>query len=194
MRKIFLVMTLCAALCAASCGETGHPNTQGTAKSAAPTYPAEVDSVAQKILGLETDVVAYGDLAKNGKEQAFIVNKVKITPETMAPGLLVTRAAIIEKDDGSWNEILLIDEHLKNPKGFLGGQPISAVDGWRVQKEEDPKNGLEIYVTPLHKPAGGYVQTFEIRWNPAANKYETMDRSFEHFLTETPTLEPVDER
>lgn len=194
MRKIFLLVTLCAALCAASCDETGHPNTQGTAKPAASAYPAEVDTVAQKILGLETDVVAYGDLAKNGKEQAFIVNKVKITPETMAPGLLVTRAAIIEKDGSSWNEVLLIDEHLKNLKGFLGGQPISAVDGWRVQKEEDPKNGLQIYLTPLHKPAGGYVQTLEIRWNPTTKRYETMDRSFEHFLTESPSLEPVDER
>lgn len=185
---------LCASLLAASCGGGEHPNTQDAAKPAAPAYPAEVDTAAQKLLGLETEVVAYGDLAKNGKEQALIVNKVKITPETMVPGLLVTRAAIIEKDGDSWNEVLLIDEHLKNPKGFLGGQPISAVDGWRVQKEEDAKDGLEIYLTPLHKPAGGYVQTFEIRWNPQVKRYETMDRSFEHFLTEAPSLQPIDER
>lgn len=194
MRRLFMMVALCAVLCAASCGEGGHPNTEQAAKPASPAYPAEVDAVAQKLFGLETDVVAYGDLAKNGNEQALIVNKVKITPETMAPGLLVTRAAIIEKDGKSWNEVLLIDEHLKNSRGFLGGQPISAVDGWRVQKEEDPKNGLAIYLTPLHKPAGGYVQTFEIRWNPAAKRYQTLDRNFEHFLTELPSLEPVDER
>lgn len=193
MRKILLMGALCVALCGASCDETGHPNTEA-AKSAAPAYPAEVDTAAHKLLGLETEVVAYGDLAKNGKQQALIVNKVKITPETMVPGLLVTRAAIIEKDGNSWNEVLLIDEHLQNPKGFLGGQPISAVDGWRVQKEQDPKSGLEIYLTPLHKPAGGYVQTIEIRWNPQEKRYETMDRSFEHFLTESPSLEPIDER
>lgn len=194
MRKILILAALCAALVTASCGGGEHPSIQDTAKPAAPAYPAEVDTVAQKLFGLETDVIEYGDLAKNGKEQALIINKVKITPETIAPGLLVTRAAIIEKDGKSWNEVLLIDEHLKNTKGFLGGQPLSAVDGWRVQKEEDPKNGLEIYLTPLHKPAGGYVQTFEIRWNPQAKRYQTLDRNFEHFLSETPNLEPIDER
>ncbi len=194
MRQILVAVALCAALCAASCKDNGHPNTGEAAKPAAPSHPAEVDTVAQKLFGLETDVMDYGDLAKNGKEQAFIVNKVKITPETMVPGLLVTRAAIIEKDGKSWNEVLLIDEHLKNTQGFLGGQPISAVDGWRVQKEEDPKYGLEIYVTPLHKPAGGYVQTLEIRWNPQAERYQSLDRNFEHFLTEAPSLEPIDER
>jgi hypothetical protein len=194
MRKFLLMGALCAALIGASCEDNGHPNTQQAATPAAPAYPADVGTAAQKILGQETEVVDYGDLAKNGKEEAFIVNKVKITPETMVPGLLVTRAAIIEKDGKSWDEVLLIDEHLKNTKGFLGGQPISAVDGWRVQKEEDPKDGLEIYLTPLHKPAGGYVQTIEIRWNPEAKRYQTLDRNFEHFLSESPSLEPIDER
>ncbi|MFZ0640770.1 MAG: hypothetical protein WA020_11315 [Candidatus Acidiferrales bacterium] len=194
MRKLLLGGLLCMVLAAASCSDSGHPNTQQASKLAAPAYPPAVDQVAQKLFGLETEVIAYGDLAKNGKEQAFIVNKVKITPETMAPGLLVTRAAIIERDGGSWDEVLLVDEHLKNPKGFLGGQPISAVDGWRVQKEEDPKNGLQLYFTPLHKPAGGYIQTYGVRWNPEVKRYETMDRSFQNFLTELPSLEPVDER
>ena len=194
MRKLSVVALLCAALLAASCDDGGHPTTQQAAKPATPAYPPEVEQVAQKLFGLETDVIAYGDLAKSGKEQAFIVNRVKITPETMAPGLLVTRAAIIEKDGGSWNEVLLVDEHLKNPNGFLGGQPISAVDGWRVQKEDDPKNGLQLYLTPLHKPAGGYVQTYEIRWNPEVKRYETLDRNYEHFLKELPSLEPIDAR
>ncbi len=194
MRKLLLAGLLCAVFAAASCSDSGHPSTQQAAKPAAPAYPPEVQQVAQKLFGLETDVIAYGDLAKNGKEEAFIVNKVKITPETMAPGLLVMRAAIIERDGGAWDEVLLVDEHLKNPKGFLGGQPISAVDGWRVQKEEDPKNGLQLYFTPLHKPAGGYIQTYGIRWNPEVKRYETMDRSFQNFLRELPSLEPVDER
>ncbi|MFZ0334510.1 MAG: hypothetical protein WAN10_05990 [Candidatus Acidiferrales bacterium] len=194
MRKLSLVALLCAALLGASCGDSGHPSTEEAAKPAAPAYPPEVGRVAQKLFGLETDVIAYGDLAKNGKEQALIINKVKITPETMAPGLLVTRAAIIEKDGDSWNEVLLVDEHLKNPKGFLGGQPIAAVDGWRVQKEDDPKNGLELYFTPLQKPAGGYMLTYEIRWNAEVQRYETLDRNYQNFLGELPSLEPVDER
>jgi hypothetical protein len=194
MRKLCLTALICGALAAASCSDTGHPSNQEPAKPAAPAYPAAVDQVAQKLLGSDTDVIAYGDLAKNGAQQALIVNKVKITPETMAPGLLVTRAAIIEKDGGSWNEVLLVAEHLNNPKGFLGGQPIAAVDGWRVQKEDDPLKGLELYFTPLHKPAGGYTQTLEIRWNPKVKRYQTLDRNFENFLTELPSLEPVDER
>jgi hypothetical protein len=194
MRKLHLIGLLCGVLLAASCSDNGHPSNQEPAMPAAPAYPAIVDQVAQKLLGSDTDVIAYGDLAKNGAEQALIVNKVKITPETMAPGLLVTRAAIIEKDGASWNEVLLVDEHLKNPKGFLGGQPLAAVDGWRVQKEDDPKNGLELYFTPLHKPAGGYTQTYEIRWNPKVKRYQTLDRNFENFLTELPSLEPIDER
>jgi hypothetical protein len=194
MRKLSLAVLLCAALLGASCNDSGHPSTEEAAKPAAPAYPPEVDRVAQKLFGLETDVIAYGNLAKNGKEQALIINKVKITPETMAPGLLVTRAAIIEKDGDSWNEVLLVDEHLKNPKGFLGGQPIAAVDGWRVQKEDDPKNGLELYLTPLQKPAGGYLLTYEIRWNPEVKRYETLDRNYQNFLGELPSLEPVDER
>ena len=185
---------LCMVFAAASCDDNGHPNTQQAAQPARPASPSEVDTVAQKLLGSETDVIAYGDLAKNGKEEAFIVNKVKIRPESMPPGLLVTRAAIVEKDGKSWNEVLLVDEHLKNPKGFLGGQPVSPVDGWRVQQEQDPKDGLELYFTPLHKPAGGYTETYEIRWNPEAKRYQTMDRSFEHFLGELESLEPVDER
>jgi hypothetical protein len=194
MRKIVLACLLCAVLAAASCDNGEHPTSQQTAQPTAPAYPQEVDQVAQKLFGSDTDVIAYGDLAKSGSEQALIVNKVKITPETMAPGLLVTRAAIIEKEGKSWNEVLLVDEHLKNPKGFLGGQPISPVDGWRVQKESDPKNGLELYFTPLQKPAGGYTETYEIRWNPKVKRYETLDRNFENFLGELPSLEPIDER
>jgi len=194
MKKIALLGLMCMVFAAASCDDSGHPITQQSSQPAAPAYPAEVDTVAQKLLGSETDVIAYGDLAKTGKQEAFIVNKVKIVPESMPPGLLVVRAAIIEKDGNSWNEVLLVDEHLKNPKGFLGGQPIAPVDGWRVQKEEDAKDGLELYFTPLHKPAGGYTQTYEVRWNPEKKRYESMDQSFEHFLGELPSLQPVDER
>lgn len=194
MKKLSVLAVLCMVFAAASCDDSGHPNIQQSTQPAAPSYPAEVDTVAQKLLGSETDVIAYGDLAKNGKQEAFIVNKVKIRPESMPPGLLVARAAIIEKDGNSWSEVLLVDEHLKNPKGFLGGQPVSPVDGWRVQQEEDAKDGLELYFTPLHKPAGGYTQTYEVRWNPQAKRYQSMDGSYEHFLGELPSLQPVDER
>jgi len=191
MRRLVLLGTAIGGMMLlAACGGAGGP--QQSAKPAAPAYPAEVETAATKIFGNDARVISYGDLAKNGKQQALIVTRVKITPETMVPGLLITRAAIIEKEDDSWSEVFLCDEHLKNPKGFLGGQPVSAVDGWRLQTETSAKDGLEMYFTPLAKPAGGYIETYEVRWNPKVKRYETLDRNFQHFLKELSTLEPID--
>ena len=41
------------------------------------------------------------------------------------------------------------DEHLKNAKGFLGLTPLSPVAGWRIQYEQDPVRGLQLYFTPV---------------------------------------------
>lgn len=192
MRRVLIVgMASMLAIFAASCGESGPSNQKAESKPAAPSYPPEVDKVAQRVLGNEAEVLTYGDLAKNGKQQALIINRVKIRPETMQPGLLVTRAVIVERNGDSWDEVFLCDEHLKNPKGFLGGQPTAAVGGWRLQMETDPKTGLAMYLTPLQTPRGGYIQTYEVKWNPKEKRYETLDRNFEHFLKELPTLEPI---
>lgn len=192
MRRVLILgMASVLALFGASCSDNGPSNQQAESKPAAPKYPAELDKVAQRILGTEAEVISYGDLAKNGKQEALIINRVKIRPETMQPGLLVTRAVIVEKDGDSWQEVFLCDEHLKNPKGFLGGQPVAAVGGWRLQMETDPKTGLAMYFTPLQTPKGGYMQTYEVKWNPEVKRYETLDRNFEHFLKELPTLEPI---
>jgi hypothetical protein len=176
----------------ASCGGGEHPSDEQAAKPAAPAYPPAVEQVAQKLFGTETEVVDYGDLAKNGKKEALIINRVKKPPDDLVPGTLVTRAAIIEDDGGTWDEVLLCDEHLKNPKGFLGGIPLAPVNGWRIQTEEDPQKGLILYFTPLAKPAGGNIQTIGVRWNPAVSRYQSLDRSYQNFLTEVSSLEPVD--
>lgn len=191
MRRFLLVAAMAVlALAVASCEDNSASNSE-PAKPAAPSHPADVDNVAQKLFGVDAEVVSYGDLAKNGKQEALIISRVKITPETMTPGLLVTRAAVIEKDGDSWSEVFLCDEHLKNPKGFLGGQPVVAIGGWRLQKEMDAKTGLAMYFTPLQKPSGGYIQTYEVRWNPEVKRYQTLDRNFQNFLNELPTLEPI---
>lgn len=182
----------CAFLLAASCGSSPHPTTDQSAKPVGPTYPPAVDDVARKLLGTETEVVLYGDLAKNGKQEALIVNRVKKPPDNLVPGTLVTRAAIIEDERGdSWKEVLLCDEHLKNPSGFLGGIPLAEINGWRIQTEQDPTKGLTLYFTPLQTPAGGYMQTIGVRWNPGVKRYQSLDRNFEHFLTEVSSLEPL---
>ena len=51
---------------------------------------------------------------------------------------------------------------------------------------------LVMYFTPLDKPAGGYIQTIGIRWNPKVKRYESLDRTYEQFLGESPTLEIPD--
>ena len=59
------------------------------------------------------------------------------------PGTVITRAVILQKDStGNWKEILLCDEHLKNPKGYLGNIPLAPVNGWRLQYEQDARQRL----------------------------------------------------
>lgn len=192
LRIAFFLAPLCALAFAASCGSASHPSTDQAAKPAGPSYPPAVDDVAKRLLGTETEVILYGDLAKNGKQEALIVNRIKKPPDNIVPGTLVTRAAIIEDESGdSWKEVLLCDEHLKNPNGFLGGIPLAEISGWRIQTERDPVKGLELYFTPLQKPTGGYIQTIGVRWNPEVKRYQSLDRNFEHFLTEVSSLEPL---
>lgn len=155
----------------------------------APTVPDNIQAAASNDLGSEADVIVFGDLAKDGRTQALVVNRLKVRPPTAVPGILVSRVTIIENDGGKWKEIFRCDEHLQNQKGYLGRTPLAAVPSWRLQYEQSPDKGLAMYFTPLNQPAGGYLETLGIRWNPAVKRYETMDASYQHFLTEQPTLE-----
>jgi hypothetical protein len=179
------------AVACVSCSSS-QPEAKSEAASAAPAapqVPENIQKAAQNDLGSEADEIVWGDLAKNGKTQALVVNRLKVTPKTAAPGILISRASVIEDDDGKWKEIFRCDQHLENQKGYLGRQPLAAVGSWRLQYEQDPKKGLEMYFTPLNQPAGGYIQTLGVLWNPAVKRYETMDLGYEHFLMEQPTLE-----
>jgi len=163
----------------------------GTARPATPPKPAipsETQTAAEGALGSETEVLAFGDLAKNRKQQIFAVNRLKSTPQGVMPGILVSRAIILENDDGKWKEVFRCDEHLQNPKGYLGGTPLAPVAAWRLQYEQHEDKGLQMYFTPLAKPAGGYIETIGIRWNPQQKLYESLDRTYEHFLGETKNL------
>ena len=123
IRRLYLLTTCGAFLFLASCGSSPHPIAQDAAKPAAPSYPPEVDQVTLKLFGTETEVIAYGDLAKNGKQEALVVNRIKKTPDGIVPGNLVTRVGIIENEGGnSWKEVFLCDEHFKNPAGFQIGR------------------------------------------------------------------------
>ena len=195
MKRILEIAALCLlAFVCISCGSSNSEKSQAPAAPAAPVIPDAIQKAAQSDLGSEAEVLVYGDLAKDGKTQALVVNRLKTTPPGTVPGILVSRAAVIENDGGQWKEILRCDEHLKNPKGFLGGIPLAEVGAWRIQYEQNPERGLQLYFTPLAKPEGGYVQTLGVRWNPEVKRYETLDRNYEHFLSELPALETPESR
>lgn len=188
MKKLAIVLTAgVVALALSCCG--GSSTSTNTAAPAVPAIPADYQAAAEKSLGSETDVLVYGDLAENGHTQVLAADQLKVTPPGVAPGTLVTRVALIENDNGSWKEIFRCDEHLQNTKGFLGGIPLAPVNGWRLQFEQDPTKGLEMYFTPIAKPSGGYIQTIGVRWNPKTERYQSLDRTFQDFLIEVPALE-----
>src|SRR5256884_3965398 len=84
--------------------------------------------------------------------------------------LIVTRAVVVEKDEGKWSELLRCDEHLKNQKGFLGMTPLAAVTGWRLQYEQSEGKGLELYFTPLKGVTDSHVLPIGVRWNPGTKR------------------------
>jgi hypothetical protein len=160
-----------------------------TAAPATPAVPDEVQKAAETALGSDTEVLLYGDLAKNGSRQILAVNRIKGTPQVAMPGTVITRGVILENIGGTWKEILRCDEHLENPKGFLGNIPLAPVNGWRLQYEQDNDKGLLLYFTPAANPKGARMLPVEVRWNAKAKRYQSMDRNFENFLYELPALE-----
>jgi PBP1b-binding outer membrane lipoprotein LpoB len=117
VRSLFLVLMAVSAL--AGCGsEPPKTVTQAEKKPAEPAIPQELQDAAKAVLGSEAEVLQYGDLAKNGKQQILVADVVPNTPKSTVVGTVVTRAVIAENDDGRWVELFRCDEHLKNSKGF----------------------------------------------------------------------------
>jgi len=173
----------------AGCGDSPAPKPEpAAAKPAEPEIPADVQAAADATLGAEAKVLVFGDLAKNGKQQALVANVVPKTPKENITGTIVTRAVIAENDDGKWEEKLRCDEHLKNEKGYLGMTPIEPVSGWRLQFEQDPEKGLTLYMTPVKGNDDKHVLPIGIRWNPKTKRYQSLDRTYEQFLLESPSL------
>ena len=161
------------------------------AKPAAPAIPEDIQDAAQHLLGSDAQVLLFGDLAKNGKRQFLAANVVPKTPKNNVPGTVVTRAVVAQDDDGKWTELLRCDEHLKNQKGYLGLTPLDSINGWRLQYEQDPEKGLQLYFTPLKVNGDTHVLPVGVRWNPATKRYQSLDASYEHFLKESASLQNV---
>jgi hypothetical protein len=171
------------------CGDTPKTAAQAEAKPAEPAIPEEIQLAAKSLLGSESQVLAFGDLAKNGKQAFLAANVVPKTPTNNLPGTIVTRAVVAENTDGKWAEVLRCDEHLKNQSGFLGLTPMSQVTGWRLQFEQSEMKGLELYFTPLKGVTDSHVLPIGVRWNPATKRYQSLDRTYEHFLLEAASLQ-----
>jgi hypothetical protein len=194
-RRIFLSMAAgslaFAAILLTGCGEepTAKPAAETPAKPAEPAVPEDMQAAAQNLLGKETQILVFGDLAKTGKQQFLAGNVVPKTPKNDIPGTIVTRAVLAEEADGKWSELLRCDEYLKNAKGYLALTPLSAVAGWKVQYDQDPVKGIQLYFTPIKGPADPHVLPIGIAWNPATKRYQSLDLSYQHFLMEKPTLD-----
>ena len=176
-----------AACCLIGCGDT-TPEKPAVETKPALTVPNDVQEAADALLGKETTVLLFGDLAKNGKQQFLAANVVPKSTKNNLPGTIVTRTVVGENVDGKWTEILRCDEHLKNQKGFLPGTPIGGVTGWRLAYEQDPEKGLALYFTPLKGAVDTHTLPIGIRWNTETKRYQSLDRSYEHFLTESASL------
>jgi hypothetical protein len=106
---------------------------------------------------------------------------------------------VLEKNDGKWSQILLCDEHLKNPSGYLGGSPRARVTGWQLEYNQDSKEGLQMSFAPAENfdtaraNSGQSLEknrtTFHVRWNKNAKRYQSFDASHERYLGEIPSLE-----
>jgi hypothetical protein len=185
----FSLSLLSLAIVLGGCGaDASKPATQAEAKPAEPAVPEEIQLAAKSLLGSESQVLAFGDLAKNGKQEFLVANVVPKTPTNNLPGTIVTRVVVAENTDGKWAEVLRCDEHLKNEKGFLGLTPLSPVTGWRLQFEQSEIKGLELYFTPLKGITDSHVLPIGVRWNPQTKRYQSLDRTYEHFLLESPSM------
>jgi hypothetical protein len=188
----------------AGCKPSQQSNASARAKDSGALAALEVSQVAVSVLGNQAEVVALGDLARNGKEQLLIMNRLPLTSSPPSspqpkrePEIYITRAAILEKDGEKWTEVLHGDEHLKNPSGYLVRGQATA---WKFEYKLDGGRGLELRFTSADRFDVGGVHTgrvveaetpptFVVRWNEKVKRYQSFDSAQARFLSEVPLLE-----
>jgi hypothetical protein len=186
----------------AGCQPSQQPKLSVRTQDAA-ALAAELSQVAVSVLGNQAEVVAHGDLARNGKEQLLIMNRLQPTSPPPSsplpkrkPEIHITQAAILEKDGAKWTEVLHGDEHLKNPNGYLvRGQATT----WNFEFNLDGQRGLELRFTSADRFDVGDAHTgrkleagmptFVVRWNDKVKRYQSFDSTEAKFLSEIPMLE-----
>src|ERR1700722_5054543 len=153
LRNLPWIMALCLAGCQTAQQQSADA---GKAAAASEKLAEEAQKVAEASLGKQSEILARGDLALTGREQLLVVNRIAsaapVNRESASSSpIYIMRAAVLEKNDGKWSQILLCDEHLKNPNGYLGGSPKTRITGWQLKYRKDPRLGLEMSFTPATK-------------------------------------------
>ncbi len=152
--------------------------------------------MAEQLLGSGAQVLASGDLAGNGQRQVLVANRAGNTTVSSKQGaastIIFNRAAMLEQRGVKWNELLLCDEYLKNPQGFLGGTPKSPTGAWELHFAGGAAGGkvAEFDFTPLQADGTGHLPKIVVRWNPKSNRYQSFDTATDRFLSEAASLEP----
>ncbi len=201
LRTIVGTLSWTMALSLAGCRSAQQPSAAEVKAAAERADVAdEARGVAEAVLGKQAEILARGNLALNGREQLLVVNR--ISKQAASGGganspILVTRAAILEQNGAKWSEVLLCDEHLKNPSGYLGGSVVGRASGWRLEYTQDAKEGLEMKFMPAESFANANADhsseekfpAFNVRWNKNAKRYQSFDQSHERYLSEVPSLE-----
>src|SRR5258708_32554561 len=99
----FSLSVLSLAIFLGGCGaDAPKPAAQSETKPAEPAVPDEIQLAAKALLGSESQVLAFGDLAKNGKQEFLAANIVPKTPTNNLLGTIWTVVSSAQETDGKW--------------------------------------------------------------------------------------------
>ncbi len=147
----------------------------------------EYQAAGDAALGVASEILAAGDLAGNGATQILAIQGEPAAGSAVERK--IWRAALLEKRGQQWQELLRVDQHLKNESGYLGATPPEGAAGWTLRLEQGP-GGTTLSFTPL---ASGRLhrQPIPVRWNRAVGRYQAMDAAGKRFIGDRATLDAV---
>jgi hypothetical protein len=185
---------LCALLLGAAAGCNAPDPLDGVhveSSRAKLAVPPAIAAVAAAALGPDARVIFFGDLARNGRQQVLAASGTAAS-SNIQRGVGFTRAAVLEQVGTKWVEVLRCDEYLKNPSGYLIGTPREPVTSWRLEFGANSGDYRQDLLFTPREPSGASsrtMSTVSVRWNPSANRYQSVDPESGHFLAEVSSLE-----
>ena len=121
-------------------------------------------------LGPTADVFFFGDLVGNGHQQAVIMNRL---PEASHTAIGFSRAAILQKEEAKWVEVLRCDEYLKNPKGYLESDRVT---GWQLQIPTSAHGApAMLYFNLLKRDGSKPTSNIPVAWNSKVGRYKVIE-------------------